>query len=430
MLKKMKKTKFKNVEMASNINGLISIFCDHEKRGSKYYHEYFFLNNDFEVKAHFASTGVMRAEQLCEQNETLFEINESLPDNNWDGKDLIVRVNPDLSYDVLHEIEWIEYGIQDGTFAIKKNGLLGFINANGVDFIKPQYDDHCAFENGFACVKQNGKWGFINKNNEIVIPFEYDMPDFCCDEENPVKYNSSSSFVNHNGRLLATVAKGEKWGIIELNNNVILPFKYDWLLLGTGRYIGAKLNHKWGLIDINGNVIVPFIYDEIEMDGNGLPYLTVKKDGLKGLFSYENGLIIPCEYENIEPYHNTICAKKQNGKYVLLGYDNKELTKEYYFISPYPENGLYLAGEDKKHCGYINEQGEIIVPFRYREHPLRFHGGLAVAEYYDYEKGFDVINTKGEILYHAKMYNNVFNIGNGYILAENDNNEFEFIKLI
>ena len=123
MLKKMKMIKFKNVEMASNINGLISIFCDHEKRGSKYYHEYFFLNNDFEVKAHFASTGVMRAEQLCEQNETLFEINESLPDNNWDGKDLIVRVNPDLSYDVLHEIEWIEYGIQDGTFAIKKNGL-------------------------------------------------------------------------------------------------------------------------------------------------------------------------------------------------------------------------------------------------------------------------------------------------------------------
>ena len=297
-------TKFKNVEMASNINGLISIFCDHEKRGSEYYHEYFFLNNDFEVKAHFASTGVMRAEQLREQNETLFDINESLPDNNWDGKDLIVRVNSDLSYDVLHEIEWIEYGIQDGTFAIKKNGLWGFIDADGVEFIKPQYDDYCAFENGFACVKQNGKWGFINKNNEIVIPFEYDMPDFCCDEENPVKYNSSSFFVNHNGRLLATVAKGEKWGIIELNNNVVLPFKYDWLLLGTGRYIGAKLNHKWGLIDINGNVIVPFIYDEIEMDGNGLPYLTVKKAGLKGLFSYENELIIPCEYKQLEPYHN------------------------------------------------------------------------------------------------------------------------------
>ena len=123
----MKMTKFKNVEMASNINRLISIFCDHEKRGSEYYHEYFFLNNDFEVKAHFASTGVMRAEQLCEQNETLFEINESLPDNNWDGKDLIVRVNPDLSYDVLHEMNGLNTEFKTVLLQLRKTGYGGLL---------------------------------------------------------------------------------------------------------------------------------------------------------------------------------------------------------------------------------------------------------------------------------------------------------------
>ena len=422
----MKITKLKNVSAVDNSDGLISISCDHERRGTDIYDEYYFLNNKFDVVAHFYSSFVMHAEQMSKLNECIFAIDDWSKGD--DVKTQIVRVNPDLSYEVLHEVNCYEAGIEDGTFAIKKDNKYGFIDYNGNEIIKPQYEDYCAFKNGYACVKKSGKWGFINKNNEVVIPFEYDLPAYC--DDNPIKYCGYSSFTMHEGKFMAEIAKGDKWGIIDFDNNVILPFKYDWLFFNSTKYIVARFNNKWGFIDINDNVLVPFIYDSLEIDENNLQCYIAVKDGLTGILSFDKGVIIPCAYNKLEPYHNTVCAQKQNGKYVLLDYNNNELTKEYYYINPYPENGMYYAGTHKKHCGYINEKDEVIIPFKYRQHSLKFKGGLALAEYYDFEKGVDVINTNGEVLYHAKRYRDVFNLGNGYILARNGNREFEFVKIL
>ena len=115
----MKKTKFKNVIQAHNIDGLISISCNHEHRGTDIWDEYYFLNNELDVVAHFESTGVMSAEQLSELNYHIFAINDCSGDDN--RKTQIVRVNPDLSYEVLHEVDYYEMGVMDDTFAIQKN---------------------------------------------------------------------------------------------------------------------------------------------------------------------------------------------------------------------------------------------------------------------------------------------------------------------
>ena len=41
--------------------------------------------------------------------------------------------------------------------------------------ISPQYEDAGLFGDGLAPVKQNGKWGYINAENEVVVPFQYDL---------------------------------------------------------------------------------------------------------------------------------------------------------------------------------------------------------------------------------------------------------------
>ena len=41
--------------------------------------------------------------------------------------------------------------------------------------IDPQYEDAQAFSEGLAAVQKNGKWGYINEDGEVVIPFEYDI---------------------------------------------------------------------------------------------------------------------------------------------------------------------------------------------------------------------------------------------------------------
>ncbi len=41
--------------------------------------------------------------------------------------------------------------------------------------IQPQYEDARQFNDGLAAVKKNGKWGYIDTDNKVVIPFQYDM---------------------------------------------------------------------------------------------------------------------------------------------------------------------------------------------------------------------------------------------------------------
>ncbi|MGN1002911.1 MAG: WG repeat-containing protein [Oscillospiraceae bacterium] len=43
------------------------------------------------------------------------------------------------------------------------------------EIIAPQYEEAGQFSDGLAAVKMNGKWGYINTQGEVVIPFQYEM---------------------------------------------------------------------------------------------------------------------------------------------------------------------------------------------------------------------------------------------------------------
>ena len=420
----MKVEKFRDVSVVLDDNGLISICCDPERRGTEIYNEYYFLDrNTNETVAHFSSTGVMHAELLSEFNDRIFEV--SYYAHNDDDKDIkqIVRTNPDFTYEVLHDIEDYEGGIEDGAFAIRKNGLWGFMDYNGVEFIKPQYKEYAAFSCGLAGVCKKGKWGFINKQNELIIPYEYNFPENCWYQ-----------FEEYQNKRYIAILKNNKHGIIDSENNVIIPFKYD-DLGSVNKYIWAKKGNKYGIIDINDNVIVPFEYEPV--DENIIhtycdlkQYSLICKNGFVGLFDLENlKEIIPCVYkELLAVCDNGIIVKKQNDKYVLINFENQEICSEYEEIE-YQGEDIFTV-KNNRTSAFMNKQGELLTKMVYMNHPHFFHGGLCVAEYRNYEKGADVINTKGEVLYHAKRYREVFNLGNGYILAENGNREYEFVKLL
>lgn len=61
--------------------------------------------------------------------------------------------------------KWIPYRSAQGKF--------GFVNADGELKIRPQYDKAGLFENGVALVCKNKQYGIINRENEIVLPLKY-----------------------------------------------------------------------------------------------------------------------------------------------------------------------------------------------------------------------------------------------------------------
>ncbi|MBR1680620.1 WG repeat-containing protein [bacterium] len=414
--------KFKNVSIVSTSNGLISIFCDHECRGTNLYHEYFFLNKEHKLVAHFESTEALHVEQLSKEVEDIFHLSVTTWDKNKSKeKNIIIKVNPDLTYEVLHNIENYESGIEDGAFAIKKNGLWGFMDAYGNEFIKPQYENYASFSNGLAGVYKDGKWGFINKQNELIIPYKYEFPE-----------NGSCFFVEYENKLYVSVMKNGKWGVIDNNDNLIIPFIYDDLGYAN-KIIYAKKDDKYGFIDLKNNVVVPFEYDNYEEDFQNFCELTdyhlIAKDDLVGLIDNTAKFVIPIEYKSLVVSNDkTIVAKKQNDKYILIDFKNKQLSDEFDYINAFPNEGFYVVlnfVNKRKMKGYINETGELVIPLKYwltRD----FEGGIAVAETHDFKA--EVLNKKGEVLYSGD-HGDIFNIGYGCILAENNNGGYEIIRL-
>ena len=62
---------------------------------------------------------------------------------------------------------------KDNITYVRKNDKIGFIDNNGNWIIQPIYDKAKSFVNGIAPVQLKDKWGYINLKNEIIVDFIY-----------------------------------------------------------------------------------------------------------------------------------------------------------------------------------------------------------------------------------------------------------------
>lgn len=108
----------------------------------------------------------------------------------------------------------LPFYFQEGLAVIPKNDnntlKFGYINDKGIETIAAHYEQAKHFKYGIACVKQNEKWGVIDKNEKIVVPFNYDDLEIL-----------NSNYI--------AFKKNEKYGIIDKDNSEIL--KPDYLII-------------------------------------------------------------------------------------------------------------------------------------------------------------------------------------------------------
>jgi hypothetical protein len=128
------------------------------------------------------------------------------------------------------------------------------INKNGKELFPEVYEGYASGFNGdYILVKKNNKWGILNKEGQVTVPFIYDKKSYYKDENNMF-------FLSKNGKSGSTDGKG----------NIIIPFIYDVSKSGyptlkwiTPNLVRAQLNGKWGIIDRNNKILVPFNFPEI-----------------------------------------------------------------------------------------------------------------------------------------------------------------------
>ena len=188
---------------------------------------------------------------------------------------------------------------------------------------------------------------------------------------------------------------------VDLNGNIVIECKYDYVQLLECGVIIVKLDEKYGCIDLSQNVIVPIICNHIFKDkdcksnailtienqkcnitNNGLfikagdkiinipnDYIVAKKStynliavckGHKWGFIDENlNTIIPCEYDSVHDFDVCISTSRNNYTFQMDGksYNIKDLNSiKDFLICPVESENLW---------GAINYWGDMIIKPKY-----------------------------------------------------------------
>lgn len=116
-----------------------------------------------------------------------------------------------------------------------KDGMAGYIDADGRVVIEPKFQYGSAFSDGLACVCQEGLYGYIDKRGTWVIPARFKYPtDF--------------------SEGLAGVPLGDKsWGFIDRTGKVVIPARFGYVLNGFRHGVAeVVLDGQRGLINTKG----------------------------------------------------------------------------------------------------------------------------------------------------------------------------------
>ena len=189
------------------------------------------------------------------------------------------------------KINWLSEVPENDSLAVYAlPNKRGYINVNtGRIIIDAEANNYCkawVFSDGLAAVMKDGKIGFINANNEVVIPFQFDYSDECrmCD----------FGYLFHNGYCIMTNANGDL-GLIDKSGNWVVEPSYDeiWSPHTSGYRVIVKDN-KHGVLDSNCNVVYPAEYGYISIIPDGF---VLTKGGRQWQVDFEGNIVQPFMFD-------------------------------------------------------------------------------------------------------------------------------------
>ena len=152
--------------------------------------------------------------------------------------------------------------------------------------------------------------------------------------------------------------------------------KYEITNVEQYNYFVLKQNNLIGVIDRSGNTIIDAQYDDIKIPNpEKAVFVCYKGDNTQILNEKKEEIIT--EYEKVEPirlkniasdlmYEKSVLKYSQNGKYGLINFEGKQITKPIYDdidALPYKEGELLVKQNDK--YGVLNIKGNKLVKIEY-----------------------------------------------------------------
>ena len=197
--------------------------------------------------------------------------------------------------------------------------------------------------------KKGDLWGIIDEDGRIRIPAQYQ------------KYLRLVNHLNENSPIRLIAYNKGKCGIINFENQIVLPFEYHRIMkTALGYIIEVETTEGRQLFNLQSNrIITPFYYEESTSNAN---YIYLSKAHFKTPFDpQKEQIILPWEYTtvyNIPGSHNFTVEK--GGLFGVVNSENKVLVPLIYedMISTNRPNMLVI--EKNNQYGIINTDNKLL----------------------------------------------------------------------
>lgn len=199
---------------------------------------------------------------------------------------------------------------------------------------------------------------------------------------------------NHDQALL----KGKKFGLVNRNGEMVLPFEYEDLFgfPDFPKQIFYKQDGLYGVMTKTGDKLLPPQFEDIGSrlkNGTGeeseeLPLLLVKQNDQWGVYDlYSQRVVIPAEYDNIRGYifhvgHQPLVEVEKNQRYGLVDLSGKVIVPPEYtnFYSRVFRTGgqAFLEVKKNRRYGLFDLSGKVIMPPEFSEYKTLFNDEMFV----------------------------------------------------
>lgn len=266
-------------------------------------------------------------------------------------KDVIIGKRGKFSYlislekrEILKQYEEIYPMDEDKNIHIINNSLHGYLNEKLEEVISGKYIFLFSFKNKLVIAYNGKKYGVINKNDEIVVPFIYD-----------------EIYLHKNGNILVKDPQG------------YMDFKEKKLLLvdaiypSLSDYLIYEKDNRFGVLDLETFEISKTTYEELSprVDGNYIIVAENERYGIANVKDFEKQ--VKLKYDYISPITKDIFVggTLEKGLNSLIIPNVKE-TAEIYEKVQYCNN-YYLGYRENENVDIINKKGDTILTVKKSE---------------------------------------------------------------
>ncbi len=178
-------------------------------------------------------------------------------------------------------------------FFKSNTGNIGIRTKEGKEKLAAKFQTILPYSNGYLVVKKNKSQqgeltyssGFYSYSFQEILSISY---------VNILPLDNSTFIVSRN--------KDEKYGLVDLKNNLLFPYEYEYISAPSEGFYCAKKNGKYGYLNKSGDVKIDFIYTF------ALPFseekAAVSSEELVGFIDKKGKNVISAKFSTSNSFYN------------------------------------------------------------------------------------------------------------------------------